>query len=45
MNPIDNYFFSQEEPYQSIMLYVRAVILKTLPDVNERIVTEFRFTI
>ena len=36
MNPIDNYFFSQEEPYQSIMLYVRAVILKTLPDVNER---------
>ena len=36
MNPIDDYFFNQLEPYQSIMLYLRSVILKTLPDVVER---------
>jgi len=36
MRPIDEYFINQEEPYQSIMLYVRSVILKTLPDVQER---------
>ncbi|OUR90321.1 hypothetical protein A9Q87_13590 [Flavobacteriales bacterium 34_180_T64] len=36
LNPLDQYFFSQTEPYQSIMLYVRAVILKTLPGANER---------
>lgn len=36
MKPVDQYFFDQKEPYQSIMLYVRSVILKTLPDVEER---------
>ncbi len=36
MNPVEDYFFRQKEPYQSIMLYVRSVILKTLPEVNER---------
>ena len=36
MKPVDEYFFNQKEPYQSIMLYVRSVILKTLPDVIER---------
>ena len=36
MKPVDKYFFNQKEPYQSIMLYVRSVILKTLPDVIER---------
>ena len=36
MRPVDQYYFNQEEPFQSIMLYVRSVILKTLPDVNER---------
>lgn len=36
MKPIDQYFFEQKEPYQSIMLYVRSVILKTLPEVVER---------
>ena len=36
MNPVDNYFFNQPEPFQSIMLYVRSVILKTLPNVIER---------
>lgn len=35
MNPVDDYFYSQQEPYQSIMLYVRSVILKTLPDITE----------
>ena len=41
MNPIDNYIFEQEEPYQSIMLYIRGVICKTLPEVEEK----FRYKI
>ena len=36
MKPIDEYFINQKEPYQSIMLYIRSVILKTLPEVTER---------
>ncbi|WP_250433963.1 DUF1801 domain-containing protein [Hanstruepera flava] len=36
MKPVDAYFLEQKEPYQSIMLYVRQVILKTLPNVEER---------
>lgn len=28
LNPIENYFLRQEEPYQSIMLYVRSLLLK-----------------
>lgn len=36
MKPVEAYFLNQKEPYQSIMLYVRSVILNTLPDINER---------
>lgn len=36
MKPVDTYFLNQKEPYQSIMLYVRSVILNTLPEVEER---------
>ncbi|WP_372756682.1 DUF1801 domain-containing protein [Mariniflexile sp.] len=36
MKPVEVYFLNQKEPYQSIMLYVRSVILKTLPEVEER---------
>ncbi|MEC3907238.1 DUF1801 domain-containing protein [Tamlana sp. 2201CG12-4] len=36
MKPVDEYFINQKEPYQSIMLYVRSVILSTLPEVTER---------
>ncbi|UOB16514.1 DUF1801 domain-containing protein [Abyssalbus ytuae] len=36
MNPVENYFFNQKEPCQSIMLYIRSVILKTLPGVEEK---------
>lgn len=36
MNPIDDYLYNQKEPYQSIMLYVRSVIIKTLPQVEEK---------
>ena len=36
MKPVENYILNQQEPYQSIMLYVRSVILKTLPEVTER---------
>ena len=35
MNPIDDYIFAQEEPYQSIMIYVRSIISKALPEVQE----------
>lgn len=36
VNPIDIYFLNQKEPYQAIMLFVRSVILNTLPEVEER---------
>lgn len=36
MKPVEQYFYSQKEPYQSIMLYIRSVIFKTLPDITER---------
>ncbi|WP_298555136.1 DUF1801 domain-containing protein [uncultured Algibacter sp.] len=36
MKPVDEYFINQKEPYQSIMLYVRDVILHSLPEVEER---------
>lgn len=36
MNPIDQYFLSQKEPFQGIMLFVRNIILKTLPEVEEK---------
>jgi len=35
VKPVDEYFLNQKEPYQSIMIYVRAIILKTLPEVKE----------
>lgn len=35
MKPVDQYFLNQKEPYQSIMLYVRSVILNTLPKIEE----------
>jgi hypothetical protein len=36
LKPVEEYLFNQCEPYQSIMLYVRRVILKTLPNVEEK---------
>jgi len=36
VKPIDAYFLDQKEPYQSIMLYLRHLILETLPEVEER---------
>lgn len=36
MKPVDTYFYNQKEPYQSIMLYVRSVILHALPEVEEK---------
>ncbi|NQX85199.1 MAG: DUF1801 domain-containing protein [Flavobacteriaceae bacterium] len=36
MKPIDQYFLDQRAPYQSILLYIRSVILRTLPEVIER---------
>lgn len=36
LNPTENYILNQQEPYQSIMLYIRSVILKTLPNVVEK---------
>ena len=36
MNPAEQHICNQKEPYQSIMLYVRSVILKTLPEVTEK---------
>ena len=36
MNPAEDYILKQEEPYQSIMLCVRSVLKKTLPEIDER---------
>ena len=36
MNPIDEYFYNQIEPYQSIMLYLRSVIIKIAPEIEEK---------
>lgn len=36
MNPAEDYILKQMEPYQSIMLYVRSVLKKTLPEIDER---------
>ncbi|WP_345272563.1 DUF1801 domain-containing protein [Flaviramulus aquimarinus] len=36
MKPVDEYFINQKEPFQSIMLYVRSIILNTLPELEER---------
>ena len=36
MNPVEQHLFNQKEPYQSIMIYVRSVILKTFPEVAEK---------
>lgn len=36
MKPVDDYFFNQKESFQSIMLYLRSVILNTLPEMEER---------
>ena len=36
MKPVDQYFLKQKEPYQSIMLYLRSIILNELPEANER---------
>ena len=36
MKPVDQYLYNQKEPQQSIMLYLRSVILKTLPEVEEK---------
>ena len=37
MNPLEQYLFQQKEPFQSIMLYVRSVIFKTLPEIEEKL--------
>lgn len=36
MSPVEQYLFNQKEPFQSILLYVRNVIYKTLPDIVEK---------
>ena len=36
MNPSEDHILKQKEPFQSIMLYVRNVIFRTLPEVEEK---------
>ncbi|MBV1888423.1 MAG: DUF1801 domain-containing protein [Urechidicola sp.] len=36
MNPVEHYILNQKEPFQSLMLYVRSVIKKTLPTIEEK---------
>ncbi len=37
MNPVEQHILNQKEPFQSLMLYVRSVIKRTLPEVNEKL--------
>ena len=36
MNPVEQYFLNQKEPFQSLMLYVRSVIKRALPAIEEK---------
>lgn len=36
MNPVEIYFLNQTEPLQSILLFVRQVILETIPEMEEK---------
>jgi len=36
MNPAEDYILRQHEPYQSIMMHIRSVIFKTLPNITEK---------
>jgi len=36
MNPVEQHILNQKEPYQAIMLYIRGVIFKTLPYIEEK---------
>ena len=36
MNPAEQYILNQKEPYQSLMLYIRSVIKRTLPTIEEK---------
>jgi hypothetical protein len=36
MNPVEQHILNQNEPYQSIMLYMRFVVFKVLPTVEEK---------
>lgn len=35
MNPVETYILEQKEPYQSIMIYLRFVIKKVIPEIEE----------
>ena len=36
MNPVEQHIYNQKEPYQSIMLYVRSVVFKSIPEIGEK---------
>lgn len=36
MNPAEQHILNQKEPFQSLMLYIRSVIKRTLPEVEEK---------
>ena len=36
MNPVEQHIYNQKEPYQSIMLYVRSVVFKSIPEIEEK---------
>jgi len=43
MKLVDNYSFSQPKPFQSIIIYVISIILKTQPAVKELYSYRFPF--
>jgi len=35
MNPVETHIYNQEEPYRSIMIYIRELITRTIPEIEE----------
>ena len=36
MNPVENYLLNQKEPFQSLMLYIRSVVKRSFPVIDEK---------
>jgi len=36
MSPVEQYILNQEEPYKTIILYIRSLIFKILPYIGEK---------
>ena len=35
MNPVETHIFNQQEPYKAIMIYIRDLVKRTIPEIKE----------